>query len=176
MNAVSSAILTFLRNPEQLELLHARPELIPAAFEEVLRLGPAIAFRDRLTLEAITVAGVTIPKGVTVQLSLAAANRDPERFPDPDRFDPQRPDNQHLSFLGGPHYCFGVPLARLEGRVMLTEWLRRVEGPRLLADPPPYRAAAALRGPRHLPVAYDRILPDHRPSRMRRRSRRGKPS
>ncbi len=163
VNSVSSAILTFLRNPDQLGLLRARPELMPAAFEEVLRLEPPIAFRDRLTLDAITVAGVTIPKGVTVQLSLAAANRDPKRFPDPDRFDPQRPDNQHLSFLGGPHYCFGAPLARLEGRVMLTEWLRRVEGPRLLADPPPYRAAAALRGPRHLPVAYDRILPGRRP-------------
>lgn len=159
VNSVSSAILILLRDLDRPDLLRSRPELVPGAFEEVLRLEPPITFRDRLTLDEITVGDVTIPRGVTVQLSLAAANRDPARFTDPDRFDPQRPDNQHLSFLGGPHYCFGAPLARLEGRIMLTEWLRRVDRPRLLADPPPYRASAALRGPRHLPVAYERILP-----------------
>lgn len=159
VNSVSSAILTFLRNPDQLNLLRARPELMPGAFEEVLRLEPPITVRDRLTLDAITLDGVTIPRGVTVQLSLAAANRDPARFDDPDRFDPERHDNQHLSFFGGPHYCFGAPLARLEGRVMLAEWLRRVDQPRLIADPPPYRDSATLRGPRHLPVAYEQILP-----------------
>lgn len=157
VNAVSSAILLFLRNPEQMQLLKDRPELVAGAFEEVLRLEPPITFRDRNTLGEITVGGVTIPKGVTVQLSLAAANRDPARFTDPDVFDPQRPDNQHLSFLGGPHYCFGAPMARLEGRLMLTEWLRRVQGPRLVVDPPPYRDNAGLRGPLHLLVDHDGI-------------------
>lgn len=157
VNSVASAILTLLRNPEWLGRLREHPELVPGAFEEVLRLEPPLAFRDRHTLAEVTVEGVTIPKGVTVQLALAAANRDPARFPDPDVFDPQRPDNQHLSFLGGPHYCFGAPLARLEARVMLTEWIRRVRGPRLVTDPPPYRHSSSLRGPRHLLVDYDRI-------------------
>ncbi|WP_410677257.1 cytochrome P450 [Amycolatopsis sp. cmx-4-68] len=157
VNATSSAILTLLRNPEQLQLLVDRPELVPSAFEEVLRLEPPIAFRDRHTLAEITAEGVTIPKGVTVQLSLAAANRDPARFSDPDRFDPQRPDNQHLSFWGGPHFCFGAPLARLEGRLLISEWIRRVQEPRLVDDPPPYRKSFGLRGPRHLLVDYDHI-------------------
>jgi cytochrome P450 len=158
VNSVSSGILTLLRNPEKLQLVRDRPELLPGAFEEVLRLEPPIAFRDRHTLAEVTVGDITIPRGVTVQLSLVAANRDPTRFVEPNMFDPEREDNRHLSFLGGAHYCFGAPLARLEARIMLGEWLRRVDSPRLVMDPPPYRNSFGLRGPRHLIVDHGGIV------------------
>ena len=88
---------------------------------------------------------------------LAAANRDPGRFRDPDRFDPDRHDNQHLGFFTGIHYCFGAALARQEAQVALTELARRLVNPRLVQDPPPYRQNPTLRGPRHLPIAIDGI-------------------
>jgi len=157
VNAISSGILLLLRNPQQRALLAEHPELMPGAFEEILRLEPPVQFRDRRTSADIEIGGVTIPKFSTVQLSYAAANRDPNRFADPDRFDPQRADNQHLSFNTGLHYCFGAPLARLEGILALNSWLRRVENPRLVVDPPPYRQSAALRGPSELLVDFDRI-------------------
>ncbi len=98
-------------------------------------------------------AGVTIPKGAPVYLMLAAGNRDPLRFDDPDRFDPERRDIEHLGFGGGIHYCVGAPLARLETQAALLELARRLPEPRLLEDPPPYREGASLRGPRHLMVS-----------------------
>lgn len=139
-----------------IRLSRTRPD-VPGAVEEVLRLEPPLPFRDRHTLAEVTVDGVTIPRGVTVQLSLAAANRDPACFADPDVFDPRRPENQHLSWFGDPHYCSGAPLARLEARLMVTEWLRRVSSPRLVVDPPPYQASSGLRGPRHLLVDHDGV-------------------
>jgi cytochrome P450 len=157
VNAIDNGILLLLRNPDQLERVRDDPGLMPGAFEEILRLEPPVQFRDRTTLSDIPVAGVTIPRGATVQLSYAAANRDPKRFPDPDRFDPERLDNQHLSFNTGLHYCFGAPLARLEGLIALNTWLRRVKNPRLVQDPPPYRQSPALRGPAEMLVDFDAI-------------------
>lgn len=110
---------------------------------------------QRTTLADIDIAGVTIPKGASVWLVLASGNRDPQRFTDPDRFDPDRKDNQHLGFGSGIHNCFGAPLARLEAQLALTALARRLDNPRLVEDPPPYRQNAVLRGPRHLNVAFD---------------------
>jgi cytochrome P450 len=90
---------------------------------------------------------------------LAAGNRDPGRFRDPDRFDPEREDNQHLGFGSGVHLCFGAPLARTEAQIALPELARRLENPRLVADPPPYRQSPTLRGPLHLLVEFDRVTP-----------------
>ena len=90
-------------------------------------------------------------------LLLASGNRDPARFPEADRFVPDRPDNEHLGFGGGIHYCVGAPLARIEGQIALNALARRLVTPRLVDDPPPYRHNAALRGPEHLLVRFDRL-------------------
>jgi len=92
-------------------------------------------------------------------LVLAAGSRDPEHVPHPDVFDPDRPENEHLGFGGGMHYCFGAPLARAEAEIALPELVRRLENLRLVSDPPPYRPNPILRGPRHLPVEYESVAP-----------------
>ncbi|MEV4924752.1 cytochrome P450 [Streptomyces roseoverticillatus] len=154
VNLITNGMLTLLRNPEALERLRAEPELMPRAVEELLRYEPPVQFLPQRTpLADIEVAGVTIPEGVPLVLVLASGNRDPLRFPDPDHFDPARKDNQHFGFGSGIHNCFGAPLARLETQIALTTLINRLDGPRLLEDPPEYRNSPVLRGPRHLPLA-----------------------
>jgi cytochrome P450 len=126
--------------------------------EELLRYEPPVQFvPQRTNITDIEVRGVTIPKGSRIWLVLAAGNRDPERFHDPDRFDPDREDIQHLGFGSGVHSCFGAPLARLEAQIALSELARRLEDPRLVEDPPPYRENPLLRGPRHLKIAFGNL-------------------
>ena len=157
VNLVINGMLTLLRHPAVLERLRRDPELVVTLVEEVLRYDPPVQFRLRTTLTDIEIAGVTIPKGATVVLLLASGSRDPRRFPDADRFVPTRADNQHLGLGGGIHYCVGAPLARMEAQVALGELVRRLVAPRLVADPPPYRDNAALRGPEHLLVTFDQL-------------------
>ncbi|MFD8978766.1 cytochrome P450, partial [Streptomyces sp. NPDC059564] len=160
VNLITNGMLTLLRHPEVLDRLRADPALSIPLVEELLRYEPPVQLvPQRSTLADIEVAGVEIPKGSSLWLVLAAGNRDPLRFEDPDRFDPDREDIQHLGLGSGIHSCFGAPLARLEAQLALSELARRLENPRLLADPPPYRQNAVLRGPRHLPIACDGIRP-----------------
>ncbi|GLV99787.1 cytochrome P450 [Streptomyces lavendulae] len=160
VNLITNGMLTLLRFPEVLDRLREEPELSVNLVEELLRYEPPVQLvPQRSTLADIEVAGVSIPKGASLWLVLAAGNRDPLRFEDPDRFDPDRKDNQHLGLGSGIHSCFGAPLARQEAQLALSELARRLENPRLLADPPPYRQNAVLRGPRHLPIAVDGIRP-----------------
>jgi cytochrome P450 len=155
-NLIANGMLTLLRHPEALERLRREPDLVVGTVEEVLRYDPPVQLlASRTTLADVPVGDVTIPKGVLVTLAVAAANRDPACFRDPDRFDPDRKDNAHLGFGSGLHYCFGAPLARLEAQIALTELVRRLDGPRLVLDPPPYRESPALRGPRELLVEVD---------------------
>jgi cytochrome P450 len=123
----------------------------------MLRYDPPVQFRTRTTLADVEVGGVTIPKGASVVLLLASGSRDPARFSEADRFVPDREDNQHLGFGGGIHYCVGAPLARIEAQVALGALARRLVAPRLTADPPSYRENAALRGPEHLFVEFERL-------------------
>ncbi|MFC9083386.1 cytochrome P450 [Streptomyces sp. NPDC057062] len=156
VNAITNTTLTLLRHPDVLDRFRKDPDLAVPLIEEVLRYEPPVQFVPwTTTLADIDVADTTIPKGSPVWLMLAAANRDPKRFRDPDRFVPDREDNEHLGFYTGIHYCFGAPLARIELYLAVPELFRRVKMSRLLEDPPPYRANAVLRGPRHLPVAIE---------------------
>ena len=160
VNLITNGVLTLLRHPEVLPRLTREPELVIRTVEELLRYEPPVHFPAlRAALDDIPIAGTTIPKGAPIVLALAAGSRDPACIRDPERFDPDRESNQHLGFGGGIHYCFGAPLARLETQLALTEIFSRLENPRLLADPPPYRTGSALRGPSHLPIEFDRVLP-----------------
>lgn len=163
VNLITNGMLTLLRNPELLDRLRQEPDLAIHTVEELLRFEPPVHFLpQRVALDDITVAGVTIPKGSSIILALASGSRDPAHVRDPDHFDPDRPYIQHLGFGGGIHACFGAPLARLEAQIAFRELANRLVNPRLVTDPPPYRPSSVLRGPRHLVVDYDEVLP-HRP-------------
>jgi cytochrome P450 len=157
VNLITNSMLTLLRYPDALARLRGDPNSVIRTVEEVLRFDPPVHFRTRTTLTDINIAGVTIPKGATVVLLFASGSRDPARFVEPDHFNPDRTDNQHLGFGGGIHYCVGAPLARLETLVALSTLTRRLVAPRLVIDPPPYRENASLRGPKHLMVTFDHI-------------------
>ncbi|WP_336214921.1 cytochrome P450 [Nonomuraea sp. LPB2021202275-12-8] len=158
VNLIAHSVLSLLRHPDQLEKLRRRPELIVPGVEELLRLESSVQlWHTRTALEDIEIAGTTIPKGAPIFLVYGSANRDPERFANPDQLDLERPDNQHLGFSQGIHYCFGAPLARLEVQIAVGEFFRRAENPRLVVDPPPYRHNQIFRGPRHVLVDLDGI-------------------
>jgi len=159
VNTITNSVMTMLRNPGSWDLLRDNTELIPRAVEEVQRLQGAVQFTvNRWTTADVEIGGTRIPAGSAVFLILAAANRDPRRFPHPDRFDPMREDNEHVGFGSGIHTCFGGPLARLEINLALEVFLRRVRNPRLVVDPPPYRHNQVFRGPRHLWLDFDDIV------------------
>lgn len=155
VNTITNSIMTLLRNPGSWDLLRDNPDLIPRTIEEVQRLQSAVQFfPSRWATADIEIAGTRIPAGSAIFLVYAAANRDPRRFPNPDRFDPTRADNEHFGFGSGIHTCFGGPLARLEVNLALEVFLRRVRSPKLVVDPPPYRHNQVFRGPRHLWVDF----------------------
>jgi cytochrome P450 len=158
VNLIAHCVLTMLRNPGSLELLRRRRDLIPGAIEEVLRLQSSVNFWfSRSALADIEIGGTVIPKGAPIFFMYGAANRDPRRFPHPNDFDPARRDNQHVGWSSGIHTCFGGPLARLEVNTAVEVFLRRVENPRLVVDPPPYRRNPFFRGPLHLLIDIDGI-------------------
>lgn len=159
VNLIANGMLTLLRFPRVLDRIRQEPDLIIGAVEEVLRYEPPVQLLSRRTaLEDIFIGGVTIPKGSLVTLALAAANRDPARFSDPDQFNPDRRSNVHLGFGSGIHYCFGAPLARIEAQVVLHELARRLKNPRLGIDPPPFRRSPILRGPQELLIEVDDVI------------------
>jgi cytochrome P450 len=139
---IANALLHLLSHPCGLKLIRADRGLIPAAIEESLRLEPAAAVVDRYATADAVLAGLPIRAGDQVTVSIAAANRDPSVFPDPDAFDVRRPNAaRHLAFAHGPHFCIGAHLARLEAQVAVDTMLQRL--PRLHLDP---RYGSAPRG------------------------------
>jgi cytochrome P450 len=135
VNLIVSGTYALLRHPEQMALLRAEPERMPAAGEELLRYdGPVQVTIPAVAAAPIEVCGVTIPAGDVVVPALLAANRDPARFAEPARLDVTRAPNPHMAFGHGLHHCLGAPLARLEGRIALGTLLARFPGLRL-ADP-----------------------------------------
>ncbi|MFP1624176.1 cytochrome P450 family protein [Streptomyces sp. 5K101] len=156
VNLIGGGIATLLAHPDQLALLRDDPGLLPDAIEEFLRYdGPVSPGIARFAREDVEIAGVTIPRGATVLIASAIADRDPARFPDPDRLDVTRGDNGHLAFGHGIHYCLGAPLARLEGRIAIGTALRRLPDLALAVPPTdlPWRLGG-LRGPTRLPVMF----------------------
>ncbi|MFD4525334.1 cytochrome P450 [Streptomyces sp. NPDC058470] len=154
---IGSAVLGLLTHPDQLATLRAHPEQLAAAVEEFSRHeGPALLAIRRFPTEDMTIGGVTVAAGETVLLSLAAANRDPRRFPDPDRLDLGRDTSGHLALGHGIHYCLGAPLARLETEIALSALLERLPDLALDADPAELRWRPSLRarGLLALPVTY----------------------
>lgn len=159
VNTMSHCVLTLLRNPGSWDLLVDNPELMPRMIEEVQRLQSAVQFFPSFSAPTdIEIAGTTIKAGSAVHLMYGAANRDPRRFPDPDRFDLNRENREHLGWGSGIHVCFGGPLARLEVNAAMEVFLSRVRNPRLVVDPPPYRRNQVFRGPLHLAVDFDDIV------------------
>ena len=154
VNLIANGVLAFARHPDQLARVHSDPSLVRTAVEEVLRYDPPVQFTARVALEDIDIDGTTIGKGDQAIVLVAAANRDPEQFEDPDAFDVGRPDNRHLSFGLGAHFCLGAPLARVESQVALETVATRVADLALAVDQPEYKTNIVLRGLASLPVTF----------------------
>jgi cytochrome P450 len=156
VNLIGSGVADLLAHPDQLKLLRDDPDLLPGAIEEFLRYdGPVNPGIARFATEDVEIGGVTIPRGATVLVATAIADRDPAQFPSPHRLDVTRVDNAHLAFGHGIHFCLGAPLARLEGQIAIGTVLRRLSD---LALAVPFGElqwqVASLRGPKHLPVTF----------------------
>lgn len=154
MNLIGNGLLALFRNPEQLAKLKAEPALIQSAVEEFLRYDGPVQMTARTALEPVEVGGKTIEKGQQVIIVLAAANRDPEPFADPDRLDITRKDNPHIAFSHGIHYCVGAPLARAEAQIVFSSLLRRMPNLRLHTEELEWREMVTLRGLKALPVDF----------------------
>ncbi|WP_338090744.1 cytochrome P450 [Planosporangium thailandense] len=158
VHTIGNGLLTLLRHPDALANLRAEPQHVTSAVEEILRFEPPspVAIR-RFPTEDITIGGVTVPKGETVLLAVAAANRDPDRFTEPEDFDPQRADNPHLTLGHGIHYCLGAPLARMEIEIAIGTVVRRFPAIKLAvsADELQWRPSFRSRALQALPVLLD---------------------
>jgi len=153
-NLIGNGILTLLRHPEELERLREDLLLLPPAVEELLRYESPSQHTARLAPEDVVLGGKLIGKRQAVIAVMGAANRDPERFAEPDRLDLGRQDNRHVAFAWAAHFCFGAPLARIEGQVALEAVLRRMPGLRLAGGPLQWRENLGLRGLTALPVKF----------------------
>jgi len=154
-NLIGNGLLTLLRNPAEMERLRADSSLIPSAVEELLRYESPSQHTARLAPADIEMGGKKIRERQAVIAVMGAANRDPERFPEPDRLDIARQDNRHLAFGWAAHFCFGAALARLEGQIALDAILLRL--PDLTLDPATplvWRENLGLRGLKALPLSF----------------------
>lgn len=157
-NMFGNGLALLIEHPDALAALRADPALAPACIEEILRYEPPLHFAVRFAAQDSEIAGVPVAAGQSVLVLMAAANRDPRRFKDPDTFDPARTDNHHLTFTAGPHYCLGAALGRLEGRLALPRLLRRFPS-LILAAEPGERRQLMLRGYDKLPVCLSDRAP-----------------
>lgn len=152
-NLLGNTLLILLRRPELWQALRADPALVPAVIEEALRFESPVQMASRVTTEDVELRGVRIPAGELVIPILGSAHRDPDAFPDPDRFEPRR-DPKHLAFGVGPHYCIGAGLARLEGQIVFEVLLRRLPNLRLAAERVEWRPYPIFRALKALPLAW----------------------
>jgi cytochrome P450 len=154
-NLIGNGMLTLLRNPAVLERLRADSSLMPSAVEELLRYESPSQHTARLAPEEVEMGGKHIRKRQAVIAVMGAANRDPERFPEPDRLDIDRKDNRHVAFGWAAHFCFGAALARMEGQIAFETILRRLPGLTLdTSIPLEWRHNLGLRGLTRLPTTF----------------------
>jgi len=154
-NLIASGFLTLLRNPGSLEQLRRQPEIVGTAVEELLRYESPVQHTARVAVADMELGGKVIRKGSKVVAVLAAANRDPSRFPDPDSLDLLRSNNRHLAFGWAAHFCFGAPLARVEGQIAFNSLVRRLKNPELADRKLEWRQNAGLRGLTKLTICFD---------------------
>jgi cytochrome P450 len=153
-NLIGNGLLTLIRQPERLAQLREDPSIMKSAIEELLRYETPSQHTARIAPADVVMGGRQIRKGAAVMAVMAAGNRDPERFPDPDRLDLEREDNRHLAFGWAAHFCFGAPLARMEGRIAFNALLRRLDDIALATDKLAWRDNLGLRGLKALPINF----------------------
>jgi pimeloyl-[acyl-carrier protein] synthase len=154
-NLIGSAVLALIRNPAELERLRKNPELIESAIEEALRYdSPTQAPNPQVATDDLELGGRKISKGDVVTVLIGAANRDPAKFQEPDRFDIARADGEHLAFSHGTHYCLGASLARLQAQIAVGAIVRRMPKLRLATDHLKWKTMGRFRGLESLPVEF----------------------
>lgn len=153
-NLIGNGILSLLRHPDQLQKLRENPSLTSSAVEELLRYESPSQHTARLAPADMELGGKKIQKRQAVIAVMGAANRDPERFPEPDTLDICRKDNRHVAFAWASHFCFGAPLARIEGQVVFETVLRRMPNLSLATEQVHWRENLGLRGLTALPVTF----------------------
>jgi cytochrome P450 len=151
-NLIGNGTLALMQHPAELARLRAEPDSLKSAIEEMLRFDSPVQGTMRAALEDVEFGGQTLGKGALVICGIGAANRDPEVFPEPDRFDVARRDNRHLSFGFGAHFCLGAPLARLEGEIAFRALLESFPKLALAGTPITHRPNPILRGLTRLDV------------------------
>jgi cytochrome P450 len=153
-NLIGNGMLALGRNPEQMQKLIQEPALMPQAIEEMLRYDCPVQSTARYPKVDVTIDGVELKANTVTFVIVAAANRDPEQFPNPDKFDITREPNDHLAFGEGIHYCLGAPLARMEGAIAIGATLARFPGLHLLKPNQDftYKGSYFLRGLAQLPM------------------------
>ncbi|RPI91827.1 MAG: cytochrome P450, partial [Chloroflexi bacterium] len=154
INLIGNGLLALLRNPDQLQKLRAEPGLVASAVEEMMRYDNPVQIAYRSAGEDVKIGGKQIRKGELVNSVLAAGNRDPERFSEPDRFDITRDEGRHLGFGLGIHFCLGAPLVRLEAQTAFTAILRRFPELSLAAENLEWQEHPIFRGVKSLPVEF----------------------
>lgn len=154
LNLVGNGLLALLRNPDQLSLLAARPELMPSAVEELLRYDGPLHLVGRMATEDMSIRDRRIGRGEKVLVMLGAANRDPNAFEEPHRLDITRKDHRHVSFSHGIHYCPGAEISRIMGELSFATILERLPELRLGDAPLSWQPNLSFRGLQNLPLEF----------------------
>jgi cytochrome P450 len=155
VSMIGNGCMALMQHPEQRRLLIEQPELMTNAVEEILRYDAPLQMTSRTALEDVVIGDTPIRKGDQVYVALGSANRDPERFADPDTFDIRREKIHHMSFADGHHYCVGAQLARIEGQEAFAALLARYPNLRMLPQTLTYRDHTVLRCMDHLYAACE---------------------
>jgi pimeloyl-[acyl-carrier protein] synthase len=153
-NLIGNGLLALVRNPDQMQKLREKPKFISSAIEEMMRYDNPVQIAYRSAAEDVEIGGKFIRKGQLVNSVLAAGNRDPERFSEPDRFDISRDEGRHLGFGLGIHFCIGAPLVRLEAQIAFSTILRRFPKLHLATENLEWQEHSIFRGVKSLPLVF----------------------